>query len=137
MHYDLILLGGGNAITVAIEAGHAGWKVALVEQGLLGGTCPHRGCIPSKLLIGYADVAESVRNASRFHMAASLGEIDGDAILEETFTFTNAYDGLIERGLPQTLDLYRAHGTFVDNHTVEVDGTRIRSERIVLATGSR
>ena len=57
-HYDLIVFGGGNAISTAIDCGAKGMKVALVEKGPLGGTCPHRGCIPSKLLIGYADAAE-------------------------------------------------------------------------------
>src|ERR1700704_5892560 len=65
-HFDLIVFGGGNAITTAIECGKAGMKVALIERGPLGGTCPHRGCIPSKLLIGYADAAESVRQAVKF-----------------------------------------------------------------------
>jgi mycothione reductase len=54
-HYDLIVFGGGNAISTAIQCGAKGMHVALVEQGPLGGTCPHRGCIPSKLLIGYPD----------------------------------------------------------------------------------
>jgi dihydrolipoamide dehydrogenase len=65
-HYDLIVFGGGNAISIAIECGAAGMNVALVERGPLGGTCPHRGCIPSKLLIGYADAAEHARDAQRF-----------------------------------------------------------------------
>jgi mycothione reductase len=49
-HYDLIVFGGGNAISTAIDCGAKGMNVALVEKGPLGGTCPHRGCIPSKLL---------------------------------------------------------------------------------------
>ena len=137
MDHDLIVFGGGNAITVAIEAAKAGWRVALVEKGPLGGTCTNRGCIPSKLLIAYADAAEHVRDASRFHLDATLGAIDGDALLKETFTFTNAYDGLIEGSLPETLELHRGHGRFVDDRTIEVNGARLRAERIVLATGSR
>src|ERR1700738_3156358 len=65
-HYDLIVFGGGNAISIAVHCGAKGMHVALVEQGPLGGTCPHRGCIPSKLLIGYADAAECARAARRW-----------------------------------------------------------------------
>jgi len=64
-NYDLIVLGGGNAIDVARDCGAAGMRVALVEKGPLGGTCPNRGCIPSKLLIGHADAARHVRAAGR------------------------------------------------------------------------
>jgi len=70
-HYDLIVFGGGNAISTAIQCGAKGLQVALVEKGPLGGTCPHRGCIPSKLLIGYADAAENARDARKTY-AASL-----------------------------------------------------------------
>src|SRR5260370_33624598 len=51
IHFDLIVFGGGNAISTAIECGQAGMKVALRERGPLGGNCPHRGWIPSKVMI--------------------------------------------------------------------------------------
>ena len=70
--------------------------VALVEQGPLGGTCPHRGCIPSKLLIGYADAAECARAAGRFGFETTVRTPDPDAILRDTFEFTNKYDGILE-----------------------------------------
>ncbi len=135
--YDLIVFGGGNAITVATKTAKAGMSVALIERGPLGGTCTHRGCIPSKLLIGYADAAEHVRDAARFRLEAKLEGIDTDGILEETFGYTNRFDALIEEDLPQTLDLFRGEGAFADDRTLEVNGTRLRSDKIVLATGSR
>ena len=95
-HYDLIVFGGGNAISTAIQCGAKGMRVALVEQGPLGGTCPHRGCIPSKLLIGYADAAECARAAGRFGFETTVRTPDPDAILRDTFEFTNKYDGILE-----------------------------------------
>jgi dihydrolipoamide dehydrogenase len=87
-HYDLIVFGGGNAISTAIQCGAKGLKVAAVEKGPLGGTCPHRGCIPSKLLIGYADAAENARDARRFGFETTVRTADPDAILRDTFDFT-------------------------------------------------
>jgi mycothione reductase len=92
-----LFFGGGNAITTAIECGKAGMKVALVERGPLGGTCPHRGCIPSKLLIGYADAAESVRAVPKFGFQTTINILDPDRILTETFGFTRKYDSTWRR----------------------------------------
>ena len=135
--YDLIVFGGGNAITVAVETAKAGMRVALIERGPLGGTCTHRGCIPSKLLIGYADAADHVRDGARFRLDAKLDGIDTDGVLEDTFGYTNRFDALLEEGLPRSVDLYRGEGAFLDDRTLAVNGTRMRSDKIVLATGSR
>ena len=65
--YDLIILGGGTAGYVsAIRASQLGKKVALVEKSLLGGTCLHKGCIPTKALLKSADVLRTVANSSEF-----------------------------------------------------------------------
>lgn len=136
-NFDLIVLGGGNAISTAIDCAAAGLSVALVEKGPLGGTCPHRGCIPSKLLIGYADVAQHVREAKRFGFETTLRLPDPDAILRDTFDFTAKYDGILQNALPPNLALYRGHAVFAGDRLLEVNGERLRGERLVLATGSR
>jgi mycothione reductase len=109
-NFDLIVFGGGNAITTAIECGKAGMKVALVERGPLGGTCPHRGCIPSKLLIGYADAAESVRAARKFGFQTTINIPDPDKILTETFGFTQKYDSILQEALGKNVTLFRGTG---------------------------
>ena len=135
--YDLIVFGGGNAISTAIECGARGMKVALVEKGPLGGTCPHRGCIPSKLLIGYADAAEHVVEARRFGFETTVRALDPDAILRDTFDFTSKYDGILENALGKNVTLYRDNAAFVANRTLRVNGESISSDKLVLATGSR
>ena len=135
--YDLIVLGGGNAITVAIDAGKAGLRVALIEKGPLGGTCPNRGCIPSKLLIAYADVSRMIRQSDRFHIDASIHSIDGDTIVQETFAATSQTDKKLEGVLPDSVDLYRGEGSFVNNTTVAVGDATLTGQKILLATGSR
>ena len=75
--YDLIVIGGGRASTLAMEAANAGQKVALIEKESLGGTCPNRGCVPSKLLIGYADVAQAHLNQSYLrHLPGNFANSD-------------------------------------------------------------
>ncbi len=136
-HYDLIVFGGGNAISIAIECGAAGMNVALVERGPLGGTCPHRGCIPSKLLIGYADAAEHARGTRRFGFETTLRIPNPDAILRDTFDFTGKYDGILREALGRNVALYRDNAAFIANRTLGVNGGTISADRLVLATGSR
>src|SRR5580704_11259229 len=136
-HYDLIVFGGGNAISTAIQCGAKGMHVALVEQGPLGGTCPHRGCIPSKLLIGYADAAECARAARRFGFESAVRRPDPDAILRDTFEFTNKYDSILENALGKNVTLYRNHAEFTGNRTLRVNYNSISADKLVLATGSR
>ena len=136
-HYDLIVFGGGNAISTAIDCGAKGMNVALAEKGPLGGTCPHRGCIPSKLLIGYADAAEHAREAQRFGFETTVHTPDPDAILRDTFDFTKKYDGILENALGTNVTLYRGQAAFAANRTLQIDGTFIYADKLVLATGSR
>ena len=136
-HYDLIVFGGGNAISTAIECGAAGMKVALIERGPLGGTCPHRGCIPSKLLIGYADAAEHARDAGRFGFETTLRTPNPDAILSDTFDFTRKYDDILKDALGKNVTLYRGDANFAANRTLSVNEAIISADNVVLATGSR
>src|SRR5260370_38360684 len=136
-HYNLMVLGGGNAIPAAIDCGAKGMNVALVEKGPLGGTCPNRGCIPSKLLIGYADAAEHAREAQRFGFETTVRTPDPDALLRDTFDFTNKYDAILEYALGTSVTLYRGHATFAANRTLRVNGNSIYADKLVLATGSR
>jgi dihydrolipoamide dehydrogenase len=136
-HYDLIVFGGGNAISTAIYCGAKGMQVALVEKGPLGGTCPHRGCIPSKLLIGYADAAEQAREARRFGFETTVTNNDPDAILRDTFDFTRKYDGMLEKALGENVTLYRHRAVFTSNRTLQVNEAAISADKLVLATGSR
>ena len=80
--YDIIVIGAGRASNLARNAGKEGLKVAIIEKSKFGGTCPNRGCVPSKLLIGYAEVARCIQNASRHFMDATINHIDVEKIFE-------------------------------------------------------
>lgn len=113
--FDLVVLGGGNATSLAMRAAVAGWRVALVEGDPLGGACPNRGCVPSKLLLVFAEVATTIRHAARFHMEAQLNGVDVETIRSETQAAAiKAVDGRIESKLSGTSTLFRGYGRFVD-----------------------
>ena len=59
--FDLIVIGAGSGLNISSAAAGTGMKVAVVEKGPMGGTCLNRGCIPSKIIIHSADVAETIR----------------------------------------------------------------------------
>ena len=79
--FDLIVIGSGSGLDVAVAASQSGKKVAIIEKGPLGGTCLNRGCIPSKMLIHSADVVEVLRNAHEFGINIKGFEIDFNRIV--------------------------------------------------------
>ena len=78
--YDLIIIGAGRASNLAVKAGKLGAKVAIIEKSKLGGTCPNRGCVPSKLLIAYAHVARTVKESSKHFIDSSIKKIDSQIL---------------------------------------------------------
>lgn len=80
--FDLIVVGAGSGLDIVAEADEKGLKTALVEEGPLGGTCHNRGCVPSKMLIHHADVAETIRNSNKFFIKSQIESIDFGAIVK-------------------------------------------------------
>jgi mycothione reductase len=135
--YDLIVLGGGGASALARRAGQEGWKTALVEQGLLGGTCPNRGCIPSKQLLQHAVVARSIREAARFHIQTGPARIDTGRIFSDVRRHIAPTPERIRKSLGRRVTLFSDHGELLDAHSVQVGGQVLRAPRLVIATGLR
>ncbi|MDV6012728.1 dihydrolipoyl dehydrogenase [Haloechinothrix sp. LS1_15] len=135
---DLVILGGGSGgYAAAFRAAELGLSVTLIEKDKLGGTCLHRGCIPTKALLHSAEIADAAREADQFGVKASLEGVDIAGV--------NKYkDGIVNRLYKGLHGLAKAHnvtfvegsGTFVGNNTVEVDGTRYTGTNVLLATGS-
>jgi dihydrolipoamide dehydrogenase len=135
---DLVILGGGSGgYACALRAAELGMSVVLVEKDKLGGTCLHRGCIPTKALLHAAEVADASRDGAKVGVLSQLIGIDMPGV--------NAYkDGVVARlykglqGLVSSrkINLVEGAGTFVGPNAVEVDGTRYIGKKVVLATGS-
>ena len=136
--FDLVILGGGSGgYACALRAAQLGKSVALIESGKLGGTCLHRGCIPTKALLHSGEIADSAREASTFGVNAQFLSMDMVAV--------NAYkDGVINKlhkglqGLVKSRNItfVEGHGRLVAKDTVEVNGERYTGTNVVLATGS-
>src|SRR6202522_194019 len=99
-HYDIVVLGGGSGgYACALRAAELGKRVALIEKDKVGGTCLHRGCIPTKALLHAAEVADSTRESEKFGVRSTFEGIEMPAVL-------SYQQGVVERlwkGLQSTL----------------------------------
>ena len=136
--HDVVVLGGGSGgYACALRAAELGMSVALVEKDLLGGTCLHRGCIPTKALLHAAEVADSAREAARFGVRATLDGIDLPAVT----TYREGVVGRLHKGLQglvksREVDYVEGTGRLEGERTVVVGDRRLVGKHIVLATGS-
>jgi mycothione reductase len=88
-NFDLIVIGSGSGLDVANAAASQNLKVAIIEKNMMGGTCLNRGCIPSKLLIHSANVAETIRRANIFGINAENFSVDFEKIVERVNDITD------------------------------------------------
>jgi mycothione reductase len=137
--YDVIVIGSGAGMLIVERAVIAGLTVALVEKGLLGGTCLNVGCIPSKMLIHPADRIAEIQEAGKLGIEAQITSIDFAGIMERTRTMIAHDRAQMQRGIERTrnIDLYRGEGSFTADYTLAVNGTEIRGDRIFIASGAR
>jgi dihydrolipoamide dehydrogenase len=135
---DLVILGGGSGgYAAALRAAELGLSVVLIEKDKVGGTCLHRGCIPTKALLHSGEVADSAREGEQFGVKTSLAGIDMDGV--------NAYkDGVVSRlykglqGLIKSrkITYVEGAGKLVSATAVEVGGQTYEGRHVLLATGS-
>ncbi len=138
--FDIVVLGGGSGgYACALRAAELGLRVALVERDKLGGTCLHRGCIPTKALLHAAEIADGAKESAKFGVRATFDGIDLPAVHSYRENVVGRlYKGL--QGLVKAADAItyvEGTGRLVAPDAVEVDGTRYQATRaVVLATGS-
>ncbi len=136
--FDVVVLGGGSGgYACALRAAQLGKRVALVEKAELGGTCLHRGCVPTKALLHAAEVADSVRDADRYGVRAGLDGIDMPAVRSyQQGVVGRLYKGL--QGLVKSagVELIAGEGRLAAPDTVVVGDRRLVGAAVVLATGS-
>jgi len=136
--YDLIIIGSGSGNSI-IGPEHDGQRVAMVERGAFGGTCLNRGCIPTKMFVFPADLAEHTRHGDRYGIRMSYDGADWPAMVERIF---GRIDPIAEGGrqyrhsLPN-VDVYEHTGHFVGEREVQVGDQRIRGRQVVIAAGAR
>lgn len=142
--FDVIVIGAGSGLDVASAYASQGKNVAVVEPGRMGGTCLNRGCIPSKMLIHHADIAQEIRGSEKFHINSELGEIEYEKIITEVNEEVKKDSEKIEKGLEKSENhtLYRTEAEFIDNNTLDVSGgsqdeDEIKGDKIIVAAGTR
>ncbi|MEU7480451.1 dihydrolipoyl dehydrogenase [Lentzea sp. NPDC042327] len=135
---DLVILGGGSGgYACAFRAAELGLSVVLVEKDKLGGTCLHRGCIPTKALLHAAEVADNAREGDQFGVKSSLEGIDIAGVNSyKDGVVSRLYKGLQGLAKANKVTFVEGAGTFVGPNTVVVDGQRYTGKNVVLATGS-
>lgn len=136
---DVVVLGGGSGgYSTALRAAQLGLTVTLIEKDLLGGTCLHAGCIPTKALLHAAEVADDAREAAQVGVRASFEGVDVEALHAfKDGTISRLHKGL--QGLVgghSSIQYVQGAGHLVGPHQVEVEGTTYTGHHLVLATGS-
>lgn len=135
--FDLVVIGGGNAgVAAAGVARRAGWSVALVEEDLLGGTCPNRGCVPKKVLVAACEVVDHARRAAGHGVSGEL-RVDWDALQARRRSIVDPIPASTEASLVgRGVELVRGRARFVAPRTVAVGDRHLVGRKVVIATGS-
>ncbi|HLD81029.1 MAG TPA: dihydrolipoyl dehydrogenase [archaeon] len=138
--FDLVVIGSGTGLDVANACASRGLKVAIVEEGAMGGTCLNRGCIPSKMYIHCADVAEEIRGAKRFGITAKITKIDYASIVKRVRGVVDGESMDIESAFKKIDNpkLFKAHTKFIGVKKLLVGkDVVLRAEKFLIAAGAR
>jgi dihydrolipoamide dehydrogenase len=136
--YDIVILGGGSGgYACALRAAELGKRVALIERGKVGGTCLHRGCIPTKALLHAAEIADHTRDSAAFGVQATLQGIDMAGVnAYKDKVVTRLWKGLEGLIKSRKIDIVQGDGRLVSPTAVQVGDTVYEGAHVVLATGS-
>ncbi len=147
-HYDLTIIGTGSGNSIPDPHVDPRWgdmRIAVCEQGTFGGTCLNVGCIPTKMFVYAAEVANTVRHASRYGIDATVDKVHWPAIVDRVFGRIDpiATGGeFYKRSLPN-IDVYASHTRFGPtrtdgSYTLRTEaGDEFSSDKVVIAAGSR
>lgn len=138
--YDLIIIGTGSGNSIpGPDLAPAIQSIAIIEEKTFGGTCLNVGCIPTKIFVYTAEVAQTIRESARYGIHSTVESIDWPAIRDRVFS---RIDPIVQGGTEYrkndpNIDVYEGHGEFIDSHTLKVNGEEISADRIIIAAGAR
>ncbi|MDQ3788982.1 MAG: mycothione reductase [Actinomycetota bacterium] len=140
-NYDLVIIGTGSGNSILDER-FRDWRVAIVEKGTFGGTCLNVGCIPTKMFVHPADLAATPAAAARLGVDETLDGVRWADIRDRIF---GRIDPIAAGGREYRLNhpdnanvtVHEGTARFTGPRELDVDGTRITADRVVLAAGSR
>jgi dihydrolipoamide dehydrogenase len=136
--FDLVILGSGSGgYAAALRAAQLGMNVALIERDKLGGTCLHRGCIPTKALLHSAEVADVTKEAAQFGVNATFQSIDMTQVNKYRDSIVDKlYKGLTGLVGSKNISFITGEGHLTGPKTVTVGDVSYTGKNVVLATGS-
>ncbi|NII39965.1 dihydrolipoamide dehydrogenase [Curtobacterium flaccumfaciens] len=136
--YDVVVLGGGSGgYAAALRAAELGMSVALIEGDKLGGTCLHRGCIPTKALLHSAEIADGARDAEKYGVIAEFAGVDVPKVIEyQQGVINSKYKGLQGLIKARGITVVEGWGRLTSQNTVQVGDQTVTGRNVVLATGS-
>ena len=142
--YDLAIIGTGSGNSI-LDDRYADKRVAICEQGTFGGTCLNVGCIPTKMFVYAAEVAQTIRDAARYGIDAHIDRVRWDDIVSRVFGRIDpiAIGGEDYRRSAPNVDVYGQHTRFGPvqsdgRYLLRTDaGDEFTADQVVIAAGSR
>jgi glutathione reductase (NADPH) len=134
----LVIGAGSGGLASARRAARYGARVAIVEQGRLGGTCVNAGCVPKKIMFNAAECAEWLTDAGDYGFDLTLPRIDWAKLKRARDGYVERLNAIYARNLEvDGIELLRGHATFTGPNTVSVDGRTLSAKAVLIATGAR
>ena len=137
--FDVLVIGSGSGMLVAEVAVEQGFKVALVEQGKMGGTCINVGCVPSKMLIYPADILATIKETNKLGINFKVDSIDFNNIMRRMHELVNHDSAIQAAAVEATTNLtwFKEKGEFTSDYTMQVGSHTITAKVIFIVSGAR
>ncbi|MGX5219437.1 glutathione-disulfide reductase [Pseudomonas sp. S9] len=135
--FDLFVIGAGSGgVRAARFSAGYGAKVAVAESRYLGGTCVNVGCVPKKLLVYGAHLADEFEQAKGFGWDVGQPSFDWPTLISNKNREIDRLNGVYRNLLQNSgVTLLEGHARMLDDHHVELDGKRYSAKNILIATG--
>ncbi|WP_455209503.1 glutathione-disulfide reductase [Kaarinaea lacus] len=137
-HYDLIAIGGGSGgLSVAERAAEYGARCAVIERGLIGGTCVNVGCVPKKVMWYASDMAYTLKNAADYGFDLSMNGFHWQKLIKGREGYIRGINNWYHDYLKENkIDEITGSASFIDANTLDVNGETYSASHIVIAPGS-
>jgi len=137
--YDIIVVGTGAGQRIGYAAHEQGLKVAIIENGPVGGTCLNRGCIPTKILTSVADYIVQLESLNSLGVKTKIESIDYPWIMSRMRKKVDDWAIMQEKAFDEIdgSDLYKGTGEFVTQNVIEIGDQQLTAETIFISSGSR
>ncbi|WP_086932060.1 dihydrolipoyl dehydrogenase family protein [Agarilytica rhodophyticola] len=136
-HYDVIIIGGGNAGFGVSQIVHpAGKSIAFIEPAEFGGTCPNRGCTPKKVLVAAANAMHEIKIAHTHGIEVGEAKLNWNKLISRKNDLIDFIPGAMEGTAQKRGDIYKGKAKFINPTTVEVNDVQLEADNFVIATGS-